>query len=550
MGTQARTTPSSRERREEPTLDRRKRASRSLIFGAAANLAESGELDGTTMKDLAKAAGVTVNTIKNQPFSNVSDVAVTLLDEAGSFGMSLSKNAIDNLSRVAEHSRAQSDRERINEIHRMLTDIVDRSKRGLRTSNVVLEELEALHTEVDKTYPDELPLLAEISYSIAAIYLRPDDELDADPSNDRRSEALLWAKRGITRLESDRRTRQFDLGQRLTALAAEAARQLISLHTAAITAKSSELERATVQVKVMAQLAIIVANKEKERGYALKLNRPLRAAAAEFHRARAEAMMQGFPQGEIDAVLQMARELDTHSDTGPVPEDILEVFLVRTCAVQVAYRDLVKADEHSELKEIRRRLIDTLPSSAKQRAASTLFDLADHDPTIGKPVRVHHVTDLMLVSTYGVVGRVLLADHLKAIADSFDADGNPPEMYRGTDELKISEAEYRAAARYWYTQAPSGMNVLGVAATLAERARQALADGTWDGVRDTAPWAILDQETNGLNTLLLDQLSLGAVTGRAPTKEQAQRLLDELHPLLTVLKSISEGRTGPVENLS
>lgn len=550
MSTQAKTAPSSGEHSEVPTLDRRKRASRSLIFGAAAGLAESGELDSTTMKDLAKASGVTVNTIKNQPFSNVSDVAATLLEEAGGFDISLSKNAIDHLNTVAEHSRAQSNRQRVNAIHHMLADIVDRAKRGLRTPKMALDELVGLYTEVDRDYPDELPLMAEISYAIAAIYLRPDDELDADPSNDRSSLALQWAKSGLTRLESDRRTRQFDLGQRLTALASEAARQLISLHTAEITAKSSELERATVQVKVMAQLSIIVANKEKERGYALKLNRPLRAAAAEFHRARAEAMMQGEPRREIDAVLEMARELAVHSDAGPVPEDILEAFFVRMCAVQVAYRGLVTPTEHSELEDIRRRLIDTLSSPAKQRAVSTLFNLADQDATSGKPVQVHHVTDLMLVSTYGVVGRVLLADHLKAIADSFDADGNPPEMYRGTDELKIGEAEYRAAARYWYTQAPSGMNVLGVAATLAERAGRALADGTWEGVQDTTPWAILDQETNGLNTLLLDQLSLGAVTGRAPTREQAQRLLDELHPLLTVLKSISEGRTGPVENLS
>ena len=111
----------------------------------------------------------------------------------------------------------------------MLTDIVDRSKRGLRTSNVVLEELEALHTEVDKTYPDELPLLAEISYSIAAIYLdRTTNSTPIPPTTavPRRCCGPKEASRARVRpAHASVRPRQ-----RLTALAAEAARQLISAH--------------------------------------------------------------------------------------------------------------------------------------------------------------------------------------------------------------------------------------------------------------------------------------------------------------------------------
>lgn len=89
------------------------------------------------------------------------------------------------------------------------------------------------------------------------------------------------------------------------------------------------------------------------------------------------------------------------------------------------------------------------------------------------------------------------------------------------------------------------MNVSGVASKLSRRARVSLSSRGLSGEGDSDPWAILDEQTNGLNMYLLKQLAVGAVTGQPPTQKQAENLLDELEPFLTVLRSISQGVTDP-----
>lgn len=539
---------------EAPTegkVDIRKRRTRELIFHAALGRAEDDALDGMTMSAFAEAATVSVNTVKGHSFRTIADIANALLNEAHEFNLEPNARARQHLTATARQSIAHKKQEGLQKIREAVTRVASSVKRGTREGlQKAVEELEALYTDARATQPDQPTLLAEICNEISKIYLRHRNTFPI--TGEVPDPGLEWAKTGLNHLESDRRGRSFELGRSLASRASTAAHQIIITMSSALNEQSSDEQRMKVQLEVVPHLATLMTTKKQERDYAIKLNQEVRAAAAEFHRARAEALLAQSRRGEIDAAIAMARSLDQHTDT--IPLDILEMFLPRLCALQIAYTDEITSAENNELDAIRPRLIGRIPaqSEANRRAMETLFALADFDrhpdTEPAKPSANFHLTDLVLVSTYGIVGRVLLADHLRRIAKS--SDTNTP-MYEKTELLSIGKSDYLSAARSFYETAPRGTSVLGVAAVLARRARDTLDMAENVEVREAAdpePWPILDGK--GLNTALLDQFSLGAVTGARPTKEQADRLLEELRPFLDFLNSISEGDTGPAEKAS
>lgn len=156
-----------------------------------------------------------------------------------------------------------------------------------------------------------------------------------------------------------------------------------------------------------------------------QVNHPVGTANAEFHRRRAEALLAGGAAGqreEIDAVFEMGRVL--RSAGTRIPDDVLRTFLPQLCATPVAYPDSMSADEHEELDSIRRHLVDAIDgdkSKAMKRAVQTLFALAEVDLgkcEAGSERPPDHLSDLVVVTTFGAIGRVLVADHLLRAAET------------------------------------------------------------------------------------------------------------------------------------
>lgn len=542
----------------EPRIDPRKERTREVVFRTAVALAEKEQLSGKTLRSFAKDASVAVNTLKSHNFMTPADVAAGLLEALregkGTYNLKPSDRAMDHIKDLARASTAFGDHNKVQAVHLKVTQITDALRRRSISSENAIEELEEQYNLLVNNHTGRLSLTAETCNSIALAYLHGGKNSFGGEAAER---ALHWAQKGLKHLESDPHTRQFDLGRRVSEKVSAAARIGIAANLDALTEESTEAERKDVRLEVMKHLSTITISKMKERDYARKMKNPLRAAAAEFHRARAEALIQENPAGEIEAALQMARELAgllDSLDSLPDSEDILTTYLPRLCATQVAYRAQIKSDTHEELDRIRTRLIDALGSGplsdqarikATTRALRTLFVFADNDRNPrSKPKRSTdvHLTDLVMISTYGVVGRVLLADHLRQAAHSLDS-GQP--LYEGSTLVTIGQHEYLNAARYWYKAALTHTLILGAAAELTSRARQALEEEDMARADPTKPWPILAD--SGLNVALFNQLSIGAVTGSLPGPEQARELLDELHPFLTVLESIAEGKVGPVE---
>ncbi|MHC6214671.1 hypothetical protein [Rhodococcus ruber] len=543
---------------EEARIDPRRERTREVVFRTAVALAEEEKLSGKSLRSFAEDAGVALNTLKSHDYKTPADVAEDLLrtlrKRKGAYNLKPSDRAMDHIKDLARASTAFGDHDKVQAIHLKVTQITEALRRRSISSEHATEELEKQYGLLVTNHADRLSLMAEMCNSIALAYLQGGKRSFGGEAAEH---ALHWAKTGLKHLESDRHTRQFDLGRRVSEKVSAAARMGITASLDALTEESTEAERKDVLVEVMKHLSTITNSKMKERDYARKMKNPLRAAAAEFHRARAEALIQGEPAGEIEAALQMARELAGILDSlGSLPdgEDILTTYLPRLCATQVAYRRQIESDTHEELDRIRTRLIDALgkgPLSdqarikATTRALRTLFVFADNarNPQ-SKPKRPAdvHLTDLVMISTYGVVGRVLLADHLRQAAHALDS-GEP--LYESSTLVTIGKHEYLNAARYWYEAAINRTLILGAAAELTRRARQALREEDMVSADPTKPWPIL--ANSGLNVALFNQLSIGAVTGSLPTSEQARELLDEFHPFLMVLESIAEGKVGPVE---
>lgn len=527
--------------------ENRKRKSRILIFKAAEELAEERPLTEVTMKELAARAEVSVNTIKRQ-FQTVADVAYSLSLELESNGTHLSEKAKHSLQKAAKHSGAHEDREFVQQTLRTIEQLHDADNFD------AIDRLESIYHELETEHADQYHLLAVTSYYLSSRYLHVLPGTEAVDSARSATLALKWAQSGLRHTKSDRRGRHVTLGKGLAFNASEAARRSCFAVCSSLDPEPDELTLTKAKVKVVAMLGVVASSKKEERDYEIKLNQPVSAAAAEFHRARAEAMAQQEKTDEIDAVLVMARTLNQLAHTGhTIPPRILVPFMPRMCAAQVAYQSDIAPETHQELADLRKALLATLrdhhDSATPHRALRTMFALAQR-PSLGEasarnialPEEIH-LPDLILVSGYGVIGKLLIADLLRDISRAKTAHS---DIYTASPPLlDILPEELMAAAKMYYTQAPTNTLVVGAAAVLADRARVSLKDDDVSNAQDTKPWPILDSGT--LNIVLINQLSLGIITGKRPNPEEATAILREIHPLITTLESISGTDMGPDE---
>ncbi|UTM39727.1 hypothetical protein MX572_23720 (plasmid) [Rhodococcus pyridinivorans] len=338
----------------EPRIDPRRERTREVVFRTAVALAEKEQLSGKSLRSFAKDAGVAVNTLKSHDFMTPADVAAGFLEALrkgeGTYNLKPSDRAMDHMKDLARASTAFGDHNKVQAIHLKVAQITDALRRRSISSEHAIQELEEQYDLLLTNHADRLSLMAETCNSLALAYIQGRKKSVGEDAAER---ALHWAQTGLKHLESDRHTRQFDLGRRVSEKVSAAARMGIAASLDALTEESTEAERKDVRLEVMKHLSTITVSKMKERDYARKMKHPLRAAAAEFHRARAEALIQENPAGEIEAALQMARELAGLLDPlGSLPdgEDVLTTYLPRLCATQVAYRDQIKSETHEELE--------------------------------------------------------------------------------------------------------------------------------------------------------------------------------------------------------
>ena len=538
---------SSEGRRDSSTaIDRRRERTLRDIYTCAARLAASEQLDGMSMKDFAAAVGVAVNTIKRNGFEYVSDVADSLVEQPEVIDTVLTPTAIDHLKVAGRQSAARSKRAAVHRAQQIASDIKGRVQHGHHNIGSAIGKLEREHARLARDHADEGAVLAEMSNVLAELHL---DQAADDSTGESFGKAYAWVDSGIREFQNDSRSRNFTLGVKLTQNGLRAIRGLIDQINRGLPAEPSESDIKEARLAVAPHFSKVALLMATEQRYCTKLNPPVGAANAEFHRRRAEALLVGGDAGEreeIGAVFEMGRVL--RRTTTRIPDDVLRTFLPRLCATQVAYPDRMAAEEHKELDSIRRHLVDAIDgekSKAMKRAIQTLFALAEVD--LGRCEAASerppdHLSDLVVVTTFGAIGRVLVADHLLRAAETA---GTQNALYKESDFLSISGHDFRRAARYWYRKAPRNMNVSGASFKLSERARDSLHSSGLASESEPDRWAILDEDSDGLNMYFLKQLAVGAVTSKPPTKKQAENLLDELEPFLTVLRSISQGTTEP-----
>lgn len=545
---------SSIQSQNQMTADRRKERSLRDIYSCAARLAGDGRLDGMTMKDFAAAVGVAVNTVKRHGFNYVADVADSLLEHPDATNTPLTPAVIEHLRVAGRQSSARSKRATVHRAQQIAADIKGRVRHGHEPAASAIRMLEREHERLAREHADEGAVLAEMSNVLAELHLK---QAAVDSGSQSFDKAYTWADNGIQEFQRDSRSRNFTLGVKLTQNGLKAARGLIGQVNRGLPAEPSVHDIKEARLTSAPHLSKVALMMAHEQRYCMKLNHPVGAANAEFHRRRAEAFLVGGDageQGEINAVLEMGRALGLEmgralgkADTR-IPDEVLRTFLPRLCATQVAYANSMSDEQHEELDAIRRHLVDAIDgdkAKAMKRAIQTLFALAEVD--LGRREAAterppDHLSDLVVVTTFGAIGRVLVADHLLRAAETA---GTPDALYEEGDLLRISKQDFRRAARFWYRNAPTHMNVSGVSSKLSQRARDSLHSHGLASESEPDQWAILDEHSDGLNMYLLKQLAVGAVTSQPPTQKQAENLLDELEPFLTVLRSISQGVTDP-----
>ncbi|WP_152530322.1 hypothetical protein [Rhodococcus sp. JG-3] len=526
----------------------RMRHSRNLIVAAGDRLADAGELQTMTMKNLALEAGVSVNTIKRQ-FPTIHDVVAAIVAERDRGGREVPSALRVQSDRIPNGQ----DREFAAEQLRILRALDD-----LPIDEAVTQTRD-IYTDTLALHPHEEHLLAaQCCYLSYRLLQLPDDA-------DRVDEALKVAERGIRHLRKDR-GRHYALGGQLARNAAAAAQRNARIVCQELGSDPSTTAILEAKLRVLAQLSAVATHKQTERDYEGKLNQPVNAAAAEFHRARAEALVHQSPPAEFDAVLTMARTMREHAQSGlSLPPRILVPFLTRLCAVHVAYatdNEPLEFIDAEELLDLRDHLLNTLAlqhrleAETPRRALETMFALADRvrgDVDTGQDI---HLPDLILLCGYGVIGQLLVADYLFDLAktkdDSPAQNSTHPLNTSTIPLLEIKRNELFSAAKMYYTEAPKNTLIVGAAAVLAARARKSLAeledpanDDTAD-IDDAKPWAVL--KDGRLNAATVNQLSLGIATGQRPSAAQASAMLRELQPLLLTLRTIAGEEVKPDEN--
>lgn len=517
---------------------RRVEKTKQTILRKAAEMEGSGELLDISLVDFCRAAGVSHNSVRKH-FGGLDGVIEALVTQWEAEDRAVSAPLRHAAARHRDHRPRSS--EYAENIYRRLQQLDDRDLEGTRR----------IYVEVAST--DEHRAVASACCFLAYRYLNY-----ASTRKSVMDEAITYADWGLKRVASTPGRRPHALGAQLARIGAEAARRASRIVGAEVgTGTVGSVDPPTERDVLLATdeerkyLTKVVRFKEQERHHTEKLDLPVLTAAAQFHRDRALALIGDDRQAEIDSITTMARTLVSLTEQNhPVHPSMLVALLVRLCAAQLAYTDF-HLDHNDELTGLRHALLHTLSqrSSTEGRAMTTMFALTDRDDAHGEI----HPPDLSLVTTYSLVGKLLVADYLRDVAyakarEHPSSSRTPPAVtapekiiFPGlTSVADLSVRQLFAAALMYYAEAPQNTLVIGAARILADRARHSYTQLVSDphvGRPIPEEWPIFH---NGeLDPTQINYLSLGVVTGQRPSPAQARMLLRELEPALTVLRAIA-----------
>lgn len=542
--------PGMSEETRRAAAETRRLQSRRLILEAAAAFVGEGKVSSVTMKALAQRATVSVNTIKRQ-FPSLDHVFAEISESR-----QLTSGETVNGKFAAQFDDGR-DREFISDTLRELKRLEDYSY-----SNAVAGT-ESLYRDLLDKHPREHYLLGATCCYRSYRYLNdPGDDESRIASG---KAALRSAQDGLRHL-AEGNGRHYALSGQLARNAAAAAHSLSVLACSGLGEDPDEVDFLRAKLTVFNSLSDVEKYKQIEKSFADKLGRRELAVAAEFHRARAEALRGEDVSAELDAVIAMARALVRLSDSAEVlSTNTLVPFLCRLCAVQMAYaRQIESRTDAQDFPSLRDRLYKVLAShhgsATPARALATMFELVDrsHLTQLDHPKglldnevqQTPGLAALILVASYGIVGKLLVADFLLDVAEASVAGNNP---FPSTKLFSVGLEDLLGAARMYYEQAPKNTLIVGAAHQLAIRARQSvgsvgqLARKAGLDVVEPSRWPIFE-ENGTLNRGLVDQLALGIASGKPPTRDEAQAMLNELKPMLLTLRSIAGDPINPEEN--
>lgn len=480
------------------------------------------KLDTISVADFAKEAGVNPRTLKNHGFADVASIVDAYLARKEADGASVSPSISKRASAVNPYD--------LSALQRKLDSYADldadeQIKRTEEVYSILSHGLEAESSSVAQSH--QRHALASACCYLSYRYLQRSSEGDGVVPLAQR--AIHFARTGLTHVEKVHGRKHFRLAAQLARIGAAAAHQLSRYECAGLGPNPSETELLKAQKAVLVQMRTISDFKEVEKGYLQRLDLPVLYAAAEYQRARADACFHEDVDAEIQATVAFARELEElEQGNHAVHPRVLVPFLARMCCVQVAYTEKIgKLALGEEFLRLRDHLLAVLSrhheAPVSSRALMTMFALADAREGAG----AFHSADLILVCTFGVVGELLVAEHLRAVAD-------------GSKRKKNDDEDPYGAIKMHYARATEGTAVLGAAAVLADRARAALRSEIKEA-DDPGPWQIFS--SGNLDESLVERVTLSIVTGKPPTKEQASALLRELNPLIATLNKIVNGNT-------
>lgn len=319
-------------------------------------------------------------------------------------------------------------------------------------------------------------------------------------------------------------------------------------------AHPSKLEVSEARGEELVRLRSISDFKGLEATYLDRLDQPVLAAAARYQQNRADAFFHGSSEAESNATSEFAQTLTRLDKNGyTIPPRLLVPFLARMCCVDVAFGPgsaegkaaSGQAGSSPPKTPIRDELLSVLARReeglAPARALKTMFALADNAGSTEGSFPFHS-TDLAIVSSFGVVGNLLVADYLNKMADESSEALRPGRVARTSsteNAVELDVQSLRGAAKMYYARAATG-TVFGSSGVLTNRARTSLATIT-EPTNDPREWPIF--KTGEVNSALLQKLALSVVTGQRPTPEQARTLLEEFSPIIAHLHRIANVHT-------
>ncbi len=290
--------------------------------------------------------------------------------------------------------------------------------------------------------------------------------------------------------------------------------------------------------------------KKAEALYATRLHVQARAAMAHFHADRANALIKGEPDREVEAFAKVADRLEqARKDGEPINPSDLSLLISRICMTQMAY------PQHREaLREPRRKLLLMTKSPARSSVLA-LIRVVDVAPDYSADTTATHLVRLTAFGTVGYlcIARILRAKHavaaqLAAPDTGSSTDGAQASRHAAafgispniSHALEIEPREYLVAALTYYQRVIADTRASGAAGILraqaaAERAQLLEEYSDEEHTLERASMPAMDDETVAGIAEAIDRLVMAGLVAERANRKQLTEILKVLEPIHSFL---------------